>query len=67
MTRNNRASALAFVKIQQENLGVPRPAFLVQVWLGSHPSLGDRIDFANAYHPWTTGQPGKYEHLFEGK
>ena len=67
MTRNNRASALAFVKLQQENLGVPRPAFLVQLWRGTHPALGERIDFANSYQPWTTGQPGKYEHLFKGK
>jgi STE24 endopeptidase len=67
MTRNNHASALSFVKLQQENLSVPRPAFLVMLWRGSHPSLGDRIDFANAYHPWTTGEAGKYEHLFKGK
>lgn len=67
MTRNNRASALSFVKGQQENLGVPRPAFLEQVWRGTHPSRAERIDFANSYHPWTTGQPGKYEHLFKEK
>jgi STE24 endopeptidase len=65
ITRNNRASALAFVKLQQENLSVPRPAFLDMLWRGTHPSLGDRIDFANSYHPWTTGEGGKYEHLFK--
>ena len=65
LTRNNRASALSFVKIQRENLGVPRPAFLVQLWRGTHPTLGERIDFANSYHPWTEGKPGKYEHLFK--
>jgi len=64
ITRNNRASALAFVKLQQENLSVPRPAFLDKLWRGTHPSLGDRIDFANTYHPWTTGEAGKYDHLF---
>ena len=66
MTRNSRASALAFVKLQQENLGVPRPAFLVMLWRGTHPALGERIDFANSYHPWKTGEAGKYEHLFKG-
>jgi STE24 endopeptidase len=66
MTHNNRASALAFVKLQQENLGVPRPALLVMLWRGTHPALGKRIDFANSYHPWTTGEAGKYEHLFRG-
>ena len=65
MTRNNRASALAFVKLQRENLSVPRPAFLDKLWRGTHPSLGDRIDFANTYHPWTTGEAGKYDHLFK--
>ena len=65
ITRNNRASALAFVKLQRENLSVPRPAFLDKLWRGTHPSLGDRIDFANTYHPWITGEAGKYDHLFK--
>jgi STE24 endopeptidase len=65
ITRNNHAAALAFVKLQQENLSVPRPAFLDMLWRGTHPSLGDRIDFANTYHPWTTGEAGKYDHLFK--
>ena len=67
MTRNNHASALSFVKLQQENPGVPRLAFLVELWWGTHPSLGDRIDFANSYHPWTEGGAGKYDHLFKSK
>jgi Zn-dependent protease with chaperone function len=66
MTRNNRAAALAFVKGQQENLAVPRPAFLVMLWRGDHPALGERIDFANSYRPWTTGEAAKHEHLFKG-
>ena len=65
ITRNNRASALAFVKLQQENLSVPRPFFLDKLWRGTHPSLGDRIDFANTYHPWITGEAGKCDHLFK--
>jgi STE24 endopeptidase len=66
ITRNNHAAALGFVKLQQENLSVPRPAFLVHLWRGTHPSLGERIDFANSYHPWTMGEAGRYEHLFKG-
>lgn len=65
ITHNNHAAALAFVKLQQENLSVPRPACLDMLWRGTHPSLGDRIDFANSYHPWTTGEAGKYDHLFK--
>jgi hypothetical protein len=50
---------------REQNLGVPRPAFWVNVWRGTHPTLGERIDFANSYHPWRAGQRGKYEHLFK--
>jgi hypothetical protein len=43
---------MSFVKIQHENLGNPRPGFLYTIFRASHPSLGDRIDFCNSYHPW---------------
>lgn len=64
ITRNNRAAAEAFVKLQQENLGVPRPGLVYRLWRASHPVLGDRIDFCNDYHPWRDGQPLKYGSLF---
>jgi STE24 endopeptidase len=56
LTRNNRAAATTFVRLQEENLSVPRPGALYILWRGSHPSLGDRIDFANSYRPWDLGQ-----------
>jgi len=65
LTRNNRAAAMAFVKLQQENLAVPRPGWIVRVWRASHPVLGDRIDFCNTYHPWREGRPLKYGALFK--
>jgi Zn-dependent protease with chaperone function len=65
ITRNNRAAALAFVKLQQENLGVPRRSLLYKLWRADHPLLGERIDFCNAYRPWDEGKPGRYEHLFK--
>jgi Zn-dependent protease with chaperone function len=64
ITRGNRAAATAFVKLQQENLAVPRPGLLVKLWRESHPVLGDRIDFCNTYRPWAKGEPLKYAHLF---
>ncbi len=64
ITRDNYSAATAFVRLQSENLGVPRPALLVKLWRESHPTLGDRIDFCNAYRPWETGQPLVYGHLF---
>jgi STE24 endopeptidase len=64
ITRDNHAAATAFVKLQQENLSVPRRGLLYELWRADHPLLGDRIDFCNAYHPWADGKPGRYEHLF---
>lgn len=60
ITRANRDAALAFVKLQQENLAVPRPGLLYRIWRGSHPSIGERIDFCNTYRPWAQGQPLRY-------
>lgn len=64
ITRNNRAAAMAFVKLQQENLGNPRPGPLYKLWRASHPPLGERIDFMNTYRPWETGESQKYEERF---
>jgi STE24 endopeptidase len=64
LTRDNRAGASTFVRLQQENLGVPRPGALYMLWRGSHPSLGDRVDFANRYRPWEKGEQLRYGRLF---
>ncbi len=64
LTQDSHAAALAFVKLQQTNLSNPRPGPLFVWWRASHPSLGDRIDFANAYRPWETGEPLRYEERF---
>ena len=65
ITRDNHAAATAFVKLQQENLGVPRPSTLYIWWRASHPPLGDRIDFSNEYRPWETGAPEVYADRFK--
>lgn len=65
ITRDNHAAASAFVKLQQENLSIPRPGLLHKVWRLSHPAVGDRIDFCNEYHPWRSGQPMKYADRFQ--
>ena len=64
LTRDNRAAATAFIRLQEENLTVPRPGLLYRLWRGSHPSLGDRVDFANSYRPWETGRPLRYGRWF---
>ena len=64
ITRDNHAAAMAFVKLQQENLGVPRPGALYKWWRASHPPVGERIDFSNDYRPWETGAPLIYGDRF---
>jgi len=59
ITQQNRPAAMAFVKLQAENLANPRPGLLYKIWRASHPTLGERIDFCNTYHPWASGQPMK--------
>jgi Zn-dependent protease with chaperone function len=64
ITRDNRAAAMAFVKLQGENLANPRPGPLYKLWRSTHPPIGERIDFANTYRPWESGAPRSYETLF---
>jgi Zn-dependent protease with chaperone function len=64
LTRDNRAAALTFVRLQEENLDVPRPGLLHRLWRGSHPSLAERIEFANRYRPWATGGRLRYAQMF---
>lgn len=63
LTRNNHAAATTFVRLQEENLAVPHPGSLYMFWRGSHPALGDRVDFANHYRPWDTKEPLRYDRL----
>jgi STE24 endopeptidase len=64
MTRDNQAAALAFVRLHDENLAVPRTGLLYRLWRGSHPDLADRIEFSNRYHPWSRGDSLRYGDRF---
>ena len=66
ITRDNHSAASAFVKLQAENLGNPRPGPLYKLWRATHPTLGERIDFCNSYRPWQTGEPLRYGDRFSG-
>jgi Zn-dependent protease with chaperone function len=57
LTRTNHSGALSFVKMQAENLSIPRPEWFYKVFRSTHPSVGERIDFCNTYHPWALDQP----------
>ena len=52
------------MKLQQENLGVPRTGVLDHLWRDSHPDPADRIEFANRYRPWATGGTLRYGDRF---
>lgn len=65
LTRDNRAAATAFVRLQGENLSNPTPGALFMLLRASHPSLGQRIEFANDYRPWERGEPLRYGSLFK--
>ena len=65
ITQTNHSAGTAFVKLQQDALANPRPGALYKIFRESHPPLGERIDFANEYHPWTTGQPLEYGGKFK--
>ena len=67
ITRDNHAAATAFVKFVTNDLDYPRPGLLVKLWRHSHPTTGERIDFANEYRQWETGVPLKYAHLFRDR
>ena len=64
LTQTNRSGASAFVRLQEENLSNPRPGLFYKTFRATHPSIGERIDFCNSYHPWTTGAPLVYGGLF---
>ncbi len=63
LTRDNAAAARAFVRLQEANLGYPRPGPVFTAVRATHPSLGDRIDFSNSYRPWERGEPLRYAPL----
>jgi Zn-dependent protease with chaperone function len=51
LTRDNHAAATAFVALQRQNLAVPRPGLIYKIFRASHPPIGERVDFINAYRP----------------
>jgi Zn-dependent protease with chaperone function len=50
LTGDKAAAARAFVRLHDENLAVARPSAVYRIFRSSHPSLGDRIDFCNAWN-----------------
>ncbi len=49
LTGDKQAAASAFVALQEQNLAVPRPGRLFKLLRASHPPIGERVDFINAW------------------
>jgi Zn-dependent protease with chaperone function len=64
ITQNNYAMASALTLLHDENLAHPNPGPLYQLWRSRHPPIAERIEFANTYRPWETGQPLTYADYF---
>lgn len=60
LTRDPASVARAFAALQHENLSVPYPNWFYRTWRATHPSIGERIEFANGYRPWAEGGKGRY-------
>ncbi len=56
LTGDKQAAASAFVALQEQNLVVPRPGRLYKVFRATHPPIGERVDFINAYRPAGPGR-----------
>jgi STE24 endopeptidase len=65
ITRDNKGAAEAFVRLAQGNLGNPRPHWFLHMMRGTHPTLAERIEFANTYRPWEKGEALRYGELMK--
>jgi Zn-dependent protease with chaperone function len=65
LTHDNHACAMLFVTYVQHDLSYPNPGPLVQLLRASHPSIAERIDFCNSYHPWLQGAVERYSRHFK--
>ena len=57
---SSRVAADAFQILGEIDLADPDPSTFIKVWLYSHPPLSERVQFANEYDPWSTGQPAMF-------
>lgn len=60
LTHQNASAARAFVDLQRANLSVPRHSRVETLWRSTHPSIAERIEFCNRYHPWADAVPAPH-------
>ncbi|MBE6083242.1 MAG: M48 family metallopeptidase [Tissierellaceae bacterium] len=49
ITKNKGATVSSLEKIYEESLSIPRPSNIYKIWYYSHPSLEERVKFAENY------------------
>ena len=67
LVQDNEAAIGTFVKLQGRNLSYPSPGWYFMAWRGTHPSLNERIQYAEGYRPWEKGKPLTYSRYFTRK
>lgn len=65
VTRDNYAQAAFFVRPEMDLIPLKEYYWFAEVFRADHPSIAERIRFANAYRPWESGEPGAYDHICE--
>lgn len=60
VTDSEQVAASTFQKLGENGLVYPSPHPLYVAWVYSHPPIAERLRFALAYRPWSTGQPARY-------
>jgi STE24 endopeptidase len=60
LTHENRAVALMFAGFEDTDLESPDPGWFAMATRWTHPPAGERVRFANEYHPWLEGRPLRY-------
>ena len=55
-----RVAVASFQKLGEINLSDPAPSPFIRMWLYSHPPIAERIAFAAAYDPWSSGEKPRF-------
>ncbi len=53
-------AADSFQLLGEVALSDPNPPPFIEFWLYSHPSIGERVAFAQSYDPWSNGRPTQF-------
>ena len=57
---SGRSAALAFQVLGERSLDYPDVGKFTEFWLWSHPTIRDRVIYAQTYAPWSEGRPSEF-------